>query len=126
MKRCDVPPVGWICARKPGHHGPYAPHRIDWFTKHYTWHLPIWLCLISIGVATLFDLACPALDARARSYVVTRGIVSATEQELDECYFKIGQWTMLVLHPNGEPCKVLRGEFIGKDVSLMVVVEELR
>ena len=124
MKQCGLPPPGWACSRESDHDGPCAARFVGWFAQRYSWHLPIWLALIGIGVATLFDFACPRhVDAQVLTprWIIARGVM--TDYEREGCYFRIGQWTTIVLHPNGESCKIVRNELVGKSIQLMAVVE---
>ena len=65
-----------------------------------------WLLLGGIFWAVL-ALSLQAQTARA--YTLAVGRLSPTVQEAQECIFPLGQGASILLHPNGEPCVLLRG-----------------
>lgn len=52
----------------------------------------------------------------ARTLAVGR--FGATDQELQECYFNLGQGAMLIFHPKGEACPLAR-ELVGRTGRLI-------
>ena len=136
MKRCNLPPVGWTCSRAPKHRGPCAARPAGWFTRHYTWWLPVWICLLGIGVATVFDLACPRhVDASAqidapRARITIVRPLTATDQEAQEGYFSLDDSearadrdVVIVVKPTSDLATFLRAK-IGRRVMLIIADAE--
>ena len=133
--RCQLSPPGWRCLRWVGHHGPCAARREGWFTRHYTWRLPIWFCFISIIVATVFDLACPRrIDAgqinNPRGTLTIVRPLTATDQEAQEGYFslddneaRVDRDMMLVVRPKSDLATLLRAKG-GRRVMLIITDAE--
>ena len=60
------------------------------------------------------------VQSQTRAYTLAIGRVDATHQEAQECYFKFSVAAMLVLHPKGEPCVIVRG-LIGQTGRLVFI-----
>ena len=78
----------------------------------------VWWALLACGLLLW------SLVVYGQSQVITLaiGAFGATDQERLECTFSIGSGASLLLHPNGEPCKLAR-ELIGRTGTLMFVVD---
>ena len=73
--------------------------------------LVLWI-LFTLGMLTVYG--------QGSGYLLAVGRMTANDQEREGCMFAIGQGTMLVLHPEGDPCVRAR-EFIGKTGTLFFV-----
>lgn len=81
--------------------------------RAWRWLL-MWMAIIIGAVAGV-------LNAQPRTYSLAIGRMSGGETtESHECYFPIGTGAVLMLHPEGEPCKVAR-EFVGSTGTLIWV-----
>lgn len=81
----------------------------------------------TIVLTVILLLVWGTLRAQApERYIITRGRITANDQEREGCMFAIGQWTFLVLHPKGEPCVLVTHELNGKYIRLEAVVEDVR
>ena len=84
----------------------------------------IW-CLVLTGLIILALTVLLGAQGR-RVGPLASGRIAPTIQESQECIFPIGQGAALLLHPNGEPCRILRGlegltgmlEFVVDDVQV--------
>ena len=79
---------------------------------------------VLIGVVVVLLWGLTSSGQGQPSYTLTRGRIILHDQESQPCSFSIGQWTMLIVHPNGEPCVLIRHELEGKYIQLVAVVEE--
>ena len=76
----------------------------------------VWfLLMILIGLIT-------ALSGQERGYTLAIGRLGATDDDLGQCLFSIGQHAHLALHPKGEPCVIAR-ELIGRTGKLVYVAD---
>lgn len=73
-----------------------------------------WLTLAIISL-----LVGAALLAQPRTVTLAIGRVGGTDQEIEECWFAIGQ-AMLALHPKGEYCLIAR-ELVGRTGTLVFI-----
>lgn len=121
--QCQLPPPGWRCSRWAGHPGPCAARREGWFTRHYTWRLPVWLCAIGFLVAALLDVACPGVDAeqidaphgRVR---IVQPLVSMTSP-VDGHYFTLGSDMAISVKVGGDLEKFLRAK-VGRRTRVII------
>lgn len=77
-----------------------------------------WYVLLAIA----FGVAAAILDAQSRTVTFAIGRFGATDDELGQCYFSIGQGASLALHPKGEYCPLAR-ELIGHTGTLIFVLD---
>ena len=63
-------------------------------------------------------------SAQGEQWTLAVGSFGGTDQELQECYFQIGQGAMLTLHPKGEPCELAR-RLVGRTGKLIFVPDPL-
>ena len=66
----------------------------------------IW-CLVLTGLIILALTVLLGAQGR-RIGPLASGRIQPTVQESQECIFPIGQGAALLLHPNGEPCRIMR------------------
>ena len=62
------------------------------------------------------------LHGQRESYTLAIGRFGGTDQELQECYFGVGQGAMLTLHPKGEPCQMAR-DIVGRTGRLVFIAD---
>ena len=60
------------------------------------------------------------VQSQSRAYTLAIGTINPTDQESQECVFPVGNAASLLLHPNGEPCVLVRG-LIGQTGTLLFV-----
>lgn len=79
------------------------------------------LLALAVLIGALLIIAAVLAHAQAR-YTLAIGRFGGTDQEIQECYFAIGQAASLTLHPQGEPCRIAR-ELIGRTGTLVFVAD---
>lgn len=77
-----------------------------------------WLVWLAVVVGTTAAI----LDAQPQTITLAVGRFGGTEQEILECVYSIGAGAALLLHPQGEPCRVAR-DLVGRTGVLIFVTD---
>ncbi len=81
-----------------------------------------WWQIAAIAIGAWLGMLA-VVNGDEHGYLFGIGTVTANQQESDSCMFAIGQHAMVILHPNGEPCKIATS-LLGKAGRLVFVPDD--